>query len=423
MLKKKNKKIFVFTLATLLILGGTSAVIGVASDGFKNWDTSTWFQDVFQDVKLESKTFIHDGNKKELDVIVPEGATYEVKITKDNQVVTECIEIGDYHYEVKVKIGTREKIFKAELRIIDGSTLVTNQVNNKKMIMKVINSNDSSIELSFTINGYYNSTEYKTRFEFVEDKSPAGEFYSASVDGSAKKVTINNLKPCDKQVKFIIEGKIDASIKGELTIDYRQKVTKEPEINLSHGGNPTVLSNGFSLKVETVAPEFGIGSLPYEGPIKSEENFKTSASWSQAGNVTLDSIVQSSWCDPQTAYSEWKYDNQTYRSASAVASAMNKKIKTYFYGLFNSKNYTFDSTGLTDVLTFQKATHNAGTLQFGNFTVINQFVTEFNKLGSSGYSLNYYFEAYGKSNVLQVRKINLSANYGDIVFDDTAVEF
>ena len=42
-MKKKNKKILVGCLATLLIVGGVSAVVGVASDGFKNWDTSTWF--------------------------------------------------------------------------------------------------------------------------------------------------------------------------------------------------------------------------------------------------------------------------------------------------------------------------------------------------------------------------------------------
>lgn len=63
-MKKKNKKILIATLSTLFILGGTSAVIGVASDGFKNWDTSTWFQDEFKDVKIESKTVVHDGNKK-----------------------------------------------------------------------------------------------------------------------------------------------------------------------------------------------------------------------------------------------------------------------------------------------------------------------------------------------------------------------
>ena len=41
--EKKRFKILCGVLATLSVLGATSTVVGALSDGFKNWDTSTWF--------------------------------------------------------------------------------------------------------------------------------------------------------------------------------------------------------------------------------------------------------------------------------------------------------------------------------------------------------------------------------------------
>ena len=42
-MKRKGLKILCGVLATLSVLGATSTVVGALSDGFKNWDTSTWF--------------------------------------------------------------------------------------------------------------------------------------------------------------------------------------------------------------------------------------------------------------------------------------------------------------------------------------------------------------------------------------------
>lgn len=146
-MKKKNKKILIATLSTLFILGGTSAVIGVASDGFKNWDTSTWFQDEFKDVKIESKTVVHDGNKKELDIVVPEGATYVATIKKGEETVTECIEIGVYDYEVVVTIGEKTKTYKAQLNIVENSEVSINAINN----IKEVKVDETTYKLTATI--------------------------------------------------------------------------------------------------------------------------------------------------------------------------------------------------------------------------------------------------------------------------------
>lgn len=42
-MKRKGLKILCGVLATLSVLGATSTIVGALSDGFKNWDTSTWF--------------------------------------------------------------------------------------------------------------------------------------------------------------------------------------------------------------------------------------------------------------------------------------------------------------------------------------------------------------------------------------------
>ena len=42
-MNRKGLKILCGVLATLSVVGATSTVVGALSDGFKNWDTSTWF--------------------------------------------------------------------------------------------------------------------------------------------------------------------------------------------------------------------------------------------------------------------------------------------------------------------------------------------------------------------------------------------
>ena len=105
-MKKKNKKIFVGALATLLILGGASAVVGVASDGFKNWDTSTWFDGTWRAIEIEDQTKDWTGTRIDPDIVLPEGFTYEIThIQKDGVNVdleTGAIESGDYVFTLEV---------------------------------------------------------------------------------------------------------------------------------------------------------------------------------------------------------------------------------------------------------------------------------------------------------------------------------
>ena len=46
----KHNKGLIVCISALLIIGAGTAVIGIGSNGFKNWDTSTWFSDSFKTI-------------------------------------------------------------------------------------------------------------------------------------------------------------------------------------------------------------------------------------------------------------------------------------------------------------------------------------------------------------------------------------
>ena len=47
------KKGLIFGLTTLILLSAGTAIVGVGSNGFKNWDTSSWFNNLKQDNKVD----------------------------------------------------------------------------------------------------------------------------------------------------------------------------------------------------------------------------------------------------------------------------------------------------------------------------------------------------------------------------------
>lgn len=47
------KKSLIFGLTALILLSAGTAIVGVGSNGFKNWDTSSWFNNLKQDNKVD----------------------------------------------------------------------------------------------------------------------------------------------------------------------------------------------------------------------------------------------------------------------------------------------------------------------------------------------------------------------------------
>lgn len=225
-MKKKNKKILIGTLATLLIVGGTATVIGVASNGFKNWDTSTWFQDEFKDVKIESMTVGHDGVKKELTIVVPKEATYTTVIKKGGEIVTECIEIGTYDYEVTVKIGDKTKVYKAQLNIVENSQVSINGISNIKK-QKV---DESTYKLTATITPD-NATK-KDLIWTVEFKNPNSSWASGkkindyvNLTSDQNTATIKMLKRFGEQILIKATATDYTKVSATCTVDCKKIIT------------------------------------------------------------------------------------------------------------------------------------------------------------------------------------------------------
>ncbi len=284
-MKKKNKKIFVGALSTLLILGGTSAVIGVASDGFKNWDTSTWFQDEFKDVKVESKTVAHDGTKKELDIVVPEGATYVATIKKGEETVTECIEIGVYDYEVVVTIGEKTKTYKAQLNIVENSDVSINAINN----IKKVKVDETTYKLTATITPDHATKKdlnWSIAFKNPESAWAKGKNLSEYVTMTSdhNSATIKMLNRFSEQIIVRATATDYTQVSASCTVDCK-RVLLSSDVNLkSESIEPTPFISGISA-------EYGEGILIDIGKITAENTTSLTGTEDIGLNAYFDETV------------------------------------------------------------------------------------------------------------------------------------
>lgn len=293
-MKKKNKKILIRTLGTLLILGGTSSVIGVASDGFKNWDISTWFQDEFKDVKIESKTVAHDGNKKELDIVVPEGATYVATIKKGEETVTECIEIGIYDYEVVVTIGEKTKTYKAQLNIVENSEVSINAINN----IKKVKVNETTYKLTATITPDHATKKdlnWSIAFKNPESAWAKGknlsEYVTMTSDSSS--ATIKMIKRFSEQIIVRATATDYTKVSASCTVDCK-KVLLSSDVKLkSESIEPTPF-------ISSTSAEYGEGILIDIGKITAENTTSLNGTEDIALNAYFDETVNLS--DGTVAY-------------------------------------------------------------------------------------------------------------------------
>lgn len=131
-----KKGLLIGSLAVLLVAGAGVAVVGVGSNGFKNWDTNTWFDDLKNNTddsttEEEVKFYSVEGSReaeiisnlkgdiepKTLELKLNEREELYRKIIKNyNTVITNythdsgvwnhyCITSGDYQLNTRIKIG------------------------------------------------------------------------------------------------------------------------------------------------------------------------------------------------------------------------------------------------------------------------------------------------------------------------------
>ena len=384
-MKKKNKKIFVGALATLLILGGASTVIGVASDGFKNWDTSTWFQDEFKDVKIESMTVGHDGAKKDLTIVVPKEATYTTVIKKGGEIVTECIEIGTYDYEVTVKIGDKTKTYKAQLNIVENSQVSINGLSN----IKKLKVDETTYKLTATITP--NETTNKKVEWSLNFKNPSSPWASGknvndyiSISGTETSTcTIKLNKRFNEQVIVKAKTTDGTNLEASCTIDCKKLLT-------SVSSSPIEVDDSIK-KFNNMRNNMG------------EEGFGfvvSSFNQSLTNSYSWNSLVQN-----QNTYSEGTIDiSDSIRTSYSVDFISDfNEIKTLFekFVIINNEGIQLTSAvaNMSDITQFNDYMNNYGENgQYGEYTAdIGTLNIDSNGVKSSIYLTMHTFNIYANN--------------------------
>ena len=227
--KMKHNKGLIVCISALLILGAGAAVIGIGSNGFKNWDTSTWFSDAFKGVSIESKVFEYDGENKTLDIIVPENATYELTITNsENEVVESCVDIGKYNYKVVVKIGDLTKEFNATLEIVDkiDDVEISSKSESIKLgVTRTYKAASGDVVKEITYNVLPEGCDQSLSLvSILKEGTDASSYVSCDIDSGAKKITLTCHEAFDKQIIVTVKSSVVSTITATITCDYNQRV-------------------------------------------------------------------------------------------------------------------------------------------------------------------------------------------------------
>ena len=225
-MKKKSNKVVVVLASAIAIL----AVAGVAGTiGFYG-NEQGWFTQVdpdFKDVKIESKSFEYDGAKKELEIIVPDGATYEVVIKNSNgEVVNECVNVGTYTYEVKVKVNDKTKDYTATLTIVESSDSELAGSNLHHIQMQKVNATE--YKLIATIEPVTaTNQDLNWSIAFIDNTGWAsGKTVTdyVTLTPSGNEATIRMAQRFSKQIKVTATTKDGTNLSASCTVDCRKIV-------------------------------------------------------------------------------------------------------------------------------------------------------------------------------------------------------
>lgn len=225
-MKKKNNKIVTALVATVCVLG----LAGIAGTIGYYGNEQGWFNSVdvdFKDVKIESKTFEYDGTNKELDIVVPEGATYEVTIkNSDGEVVNECKEIGDYTYFVKVTIKERSKEFTATLSIIEAADELAGS-NLHQILMQKVSNNEYKLTATISPATATNQNlDWSLAFVDAGSSWANGKNVSdyVTLTAEGKTATVKMLKKFSEQMIVKAKSKDGSDVSATCTLDCKKGI-------------------------------------------------------------------------------------------------------------------------------------------------------------------------------------------------------
>ncbi len=148
--QNKSKSIVIIVIAVLVIIGAVGAVIGVGSNGFRNWNTKTWFKShdgsrVVMDIKslddLVGVTYKSDSDWTLTEILDNEGNTIETAeegaVMNWNYLSALCVgtnsfsyEAGDYDFTIKIN-GHVVKFENIAVSSVEDSSTIAMMVCNK----------------------------------------------------------------------------------------------------------------------------------------------------------------------------------------------------------------------------------------------------------------------------------------------------
>ena len=155
-MKKSTGKLLI-GLAVGILLAGAVGTIAYGSDGFTNFDVSTWFDGEWRQVEILDQEKAYTGEKIEPDITLPKGFSYEiVKIEKEGEELdleSGAIEIGDYVFTIKVTKEDESRDYFCNLKIVEPSNQVETNVDAKNLNLKLLSvmlADDGSVIKEFT---------------------------------------------------------------------------------------------------------------------------------------------------------------------------------------------------------------------------------------------------------------------------------
>ena len=281
-MKKSTGKLLI-GLAVGILLAGAVGTIAYGSDGFTNFDVSTWFDGEWRQVEILDQEKAYTGEKIEPDITLPKGFSYEiVKIEKEGEELdleSGAIEIGDYVFTIKVTKEDESRDYFCNLKIVEPSNQVETNVDAKNLNLKLLSvmlADDGSVikEFTYEINPSNASNQsINVSVAWAGDESSSSDddsfksgktvtdYVTIAKDESQKKITLTCKQAFGSQVLANVVSIDNPEAKASVKVEYRKKRTHSYEIS----GN-TISSSVISVDdLINFTYQDSVGTLPFNG--------------------------------------------------------------------------------------------------------------------------------------------------------------
>ena len=281
-MRKSTGKLLI-GLAVGILLAGAIGTIAYGSDGFTNFDVSTWFDGEWRKIEISDQEKDYTGGKLEPDIALPEGFSYEIiKIENAGEEVdlqVGAVEIGDYVFTIKVTKEDESRNYFCNLKIVEPDNQVETDVEAKNLSLKlaaVMLAEDGSVTKEFTytitpenatnqsINvsvAWAENDSSTTDDDSFKNSKTVTDYVTIAKDEAQKKITLTCKQAFGSQVIANISSVDNPEAKASVKVEYRKKRTYAYE-NVGQTLSSSVTSVEDLLNFTY---SDSVGTLPFNG--------------------------------------------------------------------------------------------------------------------------------------------------------------